>query len=195
MKEFILASASPRRKALLEEIGAAFTVRPADIDEKAISASTPAETVKKLALSKARFVFEKYKDVHNCAFSHTAVLGADSVVVTEGEILGKPADAAEAVQMLKKLSGKAHEVMTGIAFVTADKTYNECVKTKVYFNRLSDEFIKKYVATGSPLDKAGAYGIQDGGLVEKIEGSYSNVVGLPLERVEEILKAEGFLKG
>ena len=115
MKEFILASASPRRKALLEEIGAAFTVRPADIDEKAISASTPAETVKKLALSKARFVFEKYKDVHGCAFLHTAVLGADSVVVTEGEILGKPADAAEAVQMLKKLSGKAHEVMTGIA--------------------------------------------------------------------------------
>lgn len=195
MKKFVLASASPRRKMLLEEIGAAFTVCPADVDERQIVAETPEETVKKLALCKARYIFERLKDgkLQGCTDVQTAVLGADSVVVAEGKILGKPADAAEAVKMLNMLSGKVHEVKTGIAFLTQEKTYSECVTTRVYMNELGEDFIARYVATGSPLDKAGAYGIQDGGLAEKTEGSYSNVIGLPLERVEEILKAEGFL--
>lgn len=194
MREFILASASPRRKTLLEELGASFTVAPADIDERAIAAPTPDETVKKLALAKAGRVFGAVNG-HMCgrADEPRAVLGADSVVVLDGEILGKPKDGADAVRMLRALSGRRHEVKTGIAFLTGGKTYSECVTTEVFLDELGESFIAAYVATGSPLDKAGAYGIQDGVPVREIKGSYSNVVGLPAERVAEILRAERFL--
>ncbi|PWM75243.1 MAG: septum formation protein Maf [Bacillota bacterium] len=183
-KTIILASASPRRAAFLRELGVAFTVMPADIDEESVRCAAAEETVKKIALEKARRVFER---------TNGAVLAADSAVVLGGEIFGKPKNAEDAKRMLRLLSGRAHEVMTGVAFLSAGKTVNECVTTKVFFNALGEEFISSYVAGGSPLDKAGAYGIQDGGLVEKIEGSYTNVVGLPMELVRELFKKEGFL--
>ena len=184
-KPIILASASPRRAAFLRELGIPFLVVPANIDEAAVCAGTPEETVKKIALAKARAVFAREKG---------AVLAADSAVVVGGKMLGKPKDEEDAKRMLRLLGGRAHEVMTGVAFLTGGKVYNECVRTKVFFRRLDEAFIARYVATGSPLDKAGAYGIQDGGLAERIEGSYTNVVGLPMEYVRRILQAEGYLK-
>ena len=121
------------------------------------------------------------------------MLAADSVVVYGGSIIGKPKDAADAVRILKTLSGNTHEVITGIAFLTGGKVYNESVVSEVTFNRLTDDFICDYVAGGSPLDKAGAYGIQDGDIAAAYKGSYTNIIGLPMERVTEILEEEGYL--
>jgi septum formation protein len=121
------------------------------------------------------------------------VIAADTVVVAEGVILGKPQDAEEAVKMLKQLSGKTHKVLTGIAIAYAGEILAEVCETKVVFRELSEDEIKQYVATGEPLDKAGAYGIQGKGavLVEKIDGCYNNVVGLPLTRMQLILAKLG----
>jgi septum formation protein len=121
------------------------------------------------------------------------VIAADTVVVAEGVILGKPQDAEEAVKMLKQLSGKTHKVLTGIAIAYAGEIFAEVCETKVVFRDLSEDEIKQYVATGEPLDKAGAYGIQGKGavLVEKIDGCYNNVVGLPLTRMQLILAKLG----
>ena len=184
--EWILASASPRRKELLRELLPAFEIIPAKGKESVSNAWSVEETVRSLATQKAR-------EVASLAVAKDkAVLGADTVVSLNGEILGKPKDETDAERMLSALSGKPHEVYTGVCISYPDKTgeRGELVAaacTKVFFERLNQEQIRRYIATGSPMDKAGAYGIQDGGLVEKIEGSFSNVVGLPVELCKEML--------
>ncbi len=185
--DWILASASPRRKELLKEIVPAFEILPSHGEELVDENLSPEDLVKALAKQKAAEValLPQAKG--------KIVLGADTVVALEGKILGKPADQEEAFSMLSTLSGKMHEVYTGVCILyptneggRAEITEADC--TKVYFFELEKEKIFDYIATGSPMDKAGAYGIQDGGLVERIEGSFSNVVGLPTELCKKMVK-------
>lgn len=158
---------------------------PSEIIEHDFDVADPEALVKGLVLSKARDVARKVKE--------GIVIGADTVVVYKGKILGKPSDEADTERMLRRLSGREHEVMIGLAIVDIDRSEEavECVKTKVKFRRLSPKEIKEYIATGEPLDKAGAYGVQGKGaaLVESIEGCYYNVVGLPLAKLVEMLKS------
>ncbi len=183
--EWILASASPRRKELLGRLIDNFKIIPSLADEK-LPPTAAAEFVKTLARKKAEEVVLRPEN------EGKTVVGADTVVVLDGKILGKPKDETDAFQMLSALSGRAHEVYTGVCFALFEGGKLICDvradKTQVYFHSLTPRFIKEYIAGGSPMDKAGAYGIQDGGLVEKIEGSYTNVVGLPVELVEEMIK-------
>ena len=182
---WILASASPRRKELFAELVENFDIIPAKGEEVVPNNATPAQTVCVLASQKAEEVAALL------LAKGKAVLGADTVVAYEGEILGKPKDEEDARRMLTLLSGKAHEVYTGICMLypTKDGYEKKCeaVCTKVYFNALSHAQITAYIQSGSPMDKAGAYGIQDGGLVERIEGSFSNVVGLPIEACKAMM--------
>ncbi len=178
---FILASASPRRKDLLAGAGQKFEIITADIDEK-VSGLSPEDTVKTLAYQKAKAVFDLHKK---------PTLGADTVVVFDNTVVGKPSTKEHAVEMLKMLSGKKHCVLTGVALITDQGTVVNCVKTDVCMNVLTPSFIEEYVLSGRALDKAGAYGVQDGGFVQKIMGSYTNVVGLPMELTEQILKEKG----
>ena len=184
--QVILASASPRRLALLQQIGIEATVCPADFDEVSGSAVQAEDVVLANAVGKCQAVVKIKGD-------SLPVIAADTVVVAEGVILGKPQDAEDAIAMLKQLSGKTHKVLTGIAVSYAGEMLAEVCETKVVFRDLKDEEIKNYVATGEPLDKAGAYGIQGKGavLVEKIDGCYNNVVGLPLTRTQLILAKLG----
>ena len=184
--QVILASASPRRLALLQQIGIEATVCPADFDEVSGSAVQAEDVVLANAVGKCQAVVKIKGD-------SLPVIAADTVVVAEGVILGKPQNAEDAVEMLKQLSGKTHKVLTGIAVSYAGEMFAEVCETKVVFRDLTDEEIKSYVATGEPLDKAGAYGIQGKGavLVEKIDGCYNNVVGLPLTRTQLILAKLG----
>ncbi len=177
-----LASNSPRRRELLSRITARFSVEPSLFEESAKGLSAY-ETVLFNARGKAGEVFSR--------FPNDVVLGADTVVCLNGEVLGKPKDKADAVRMLSLLSGKTHEVYTGVCVHGPNGEFFDVVKTEVVFHPLSEEFIGAYVAGGSPMDKAGAYGIQDGGLVARIEGSYSNVVGLPIEETRALLSAHG----
>lgn len=177
----ILASTSPRRKHLLEQIGMTFTVQPSNVDESLIPTlgAVPEEFVQRLALLKAQ-------DVASKTPARSIVLGSDTIVVLDGEILGKPLDADDAINMLRRLSGNTHTVYTGIALVDSE-TYSSVTavqQTDVTFRELSDDEIAGYVATGSPLDKAGSYGIQDdfgAVFVAHIVGCYYTIVGLPLE--------------
>ena len=179
----ILASNSPRRKELLKKEGLSFEVIPSDFEETETGLS-PKETVLKFSIGKARDVFEKYADC--------AVLGADTVVSLAGKILGKPKDEADAVKMLSALSGRTHSVFTGVCLLFGKEMLSGVVETEVTFNELSQELIEEYVKVKRPLDKAGAYGIQDGyPLVKEINGSYTNVVGLPMEKVREYLREAG----
>lgn len=182
MVEFVLASASPRRKELLKEIVDDFEIIPAKGEEKP-TFSNVKKVVKELAKQKAEEIFLSGN-------GDKIVLGADTVVALGKKILGKPKDEMDAVRMLKSLSNRAHFVHTGVCFCYSlngkPKSVCAVATTKVYFNALREEWIKEYVAGGSPMDKAGAYGIQDGGLVEKIKGSYSNVVGLPVELCKKL---------
>ncbi len=184
--DWILASASPRRKELFGEVVETFEIIVAKGEENA-SGDTPDELVRKLALQKATEVSALPQA------QGKAVLGADTVVALNGEILGKPKDEADARRMLRALSGRAHEVYTGVCMLYPDekggnKSLVKAECTKVFFRALSEEFMERYIQSGSPMDKAGAYGIQDGNLVEKIEGSFTNVVGLPVELCKEMLK-------
>ena len=181
---FILASGSPRRRELLQQIGALFRVEVSEAEELS-QAESPAELVRLNAAAKAEAVAREHPG--------EAVLGADTVVALEGKIYGKPRDAAEACSMLAALSGRRHEVLTGIALVSGGQTFSEAVSTQVQFGELTAEEISRYVATGEPLDKAGAYALQGGAAVfiEGIEGSYSNVVGLPLYRTALLAKKAG----
>ncbi|MBR2442022.1 MAG: septum formation protein Maf [Clostridia bacterium] len=187
--QWILASASPRRKELFAELVKDFEIIPAKGEETLdpTLSYTPAQLVSALAAQKAEEVA-----LLPCA-KGKAVLGADTVVAFEGEVLGKPKDEADARRMLTLLSGRRHEVYTGVCVLYPNKDgYDktcEVVCTKVYFNPLTSQQITAYILSGSPMDKAGAYGIQDGGLVERIEGSFSNVVGLPIEACKEIIDA------
>ena len=186
--DWILASASPRRKELFGEIiKQPFEIIPAKGEEKTDGYATPSALVTALACQKAEEVALLPQT------QGKAVLGADTVVALNGEILGKPTDEKDAFRMLKALSGNTHEVYTGVCILypllggrRKKRFFSVC--TQVTFFALSDEQILAYIATGSPMDKAGAYGIQDGGLVEKIKGSFSNVVGLPLELCKKLIK-------
>jgi len=172
----VLASRSPRRSEILRQAGIPFVVRAAEVDESPIAGEAPERYVTRLAEAKA------------CAApvaDGEIVLGADTTVVAHGEMLGKPADAVDACRMLRLLSGRRHEVLTGICLRSADATLCDCVTTAVWFRELTESEIADYVASGEPGDKAGAYAIQ--GLaskyIEKIEGCYFNVVGLPVATV------------
>lgn len=177
MAEIILASASPRRKELLSTAGLEFTVKVADVEEVIDENATPDEVVMSLALQKAQAVAQ--------ADPTATVIGADTVVVLDGEILGKPENEQNAIEMLTALSGRSHTVYTGVAIINGEKIKNFCEATQVEFFPLTEDEIRSYVATGEPTDKAGAYGIQGKGcvLVRKIDGDYFNVVGLPVSRV------------
>ena len=178
--KFILASASPRRKELLSLVIPSFEVLPATAEEKVNISIFPEQTAVSLAESKCDEVFENHGD--------STVIGYDTVVVFEGEILGKPKDENDAYATLKRLSGKTHYVVTGVCVRNKNKRLSGFEKTEVKFNVLSDDFIKNYVDGGSPLDKAGSYGIQDGGIVKEYFGSYTNVVGLPVNLVKKMLE-------
>lgn len=186
-RNIVLASQSPRRRELLGGLVSNLTIMPDTSEEVVEDGATPEETVKKLALQKARNVSAK-------AESDALVIAADTVVFIDGKILGKPQDEKEAAAMLRLLSGREHHVCTGIAIIdnAAAKRYSCFERTVVHFKHLSDAEIERYISTGEPMDKAGAYGIQDIGalFVESIRGDYFNVVGLPLCRLAQILKDE-----
>lgn len=188
--KLILASGSPRRRELLSELGYSFDVCPADFDESTVDLSTPEDGVQALAAGKAHASLEALKK-SGADVSGTVFLGSDTVVVHGGAVLGKPADKEDAKRMLKMLSGDVHKVCTGTAFVTENGTGTDVSVTEVYFYDLSDEEIDRYIASGEPMDKAGAYGIQGLGrtLVRKIDGDYFTVVGLPVaETYRKLLK-------
>lgn len=187
--QYILASSSPRRKELLEQAGFSFEIFVSDEDEK-IQAASPSETVMELAYRKAENVFQKIKDTKESL----TVIGADTVVSYRGEILGKPADEEEAMAMLSLLADRTHQVYTGVClihFKNGEKNvrkFYEC--TQVSFYPITREELKRYIQTGDPMDKAGAYGIQGSFAVhvKGIEGDYNNVVGLPIARLYQELK-------
>ena len=178
----ILASRSPRRAELLTAAGISFEVLAADIDEAPQPSELPVAYVERLAIDKARAVL--------ALRPHARVLGADTTVTVDGHILGKPRDADDAARMLRMLSGRAHDVHTGVALVSAAGVCSAVETTRVWFTPMTDEDIAWYVATGEPEDRAGAYAIQGlaSRFVPRIEGSYSNVVGLPVAMVSSILK-------
>lgn len=177
----ILASASPRRKELLGYIVPRFEIIPADVDET-LPEEIPAEkSAEFLAVKKAEHISAQY--------SESIVIGSDTVVIVDGEILGKPADKADAYRMLKKLSGKTHTVVTGVCISQGEKKKSFSEETRVEFYPLSEEEIRDYIATGDPMDKAGAYGIQGEGcvLIKGIEGDFFTVMGLPAARLKREL--------
>jgi septum formation protein len=183
----ILASASPRRAELLASAGYAFIVEPVDVDESVRPDERPADYVLRIARAKARAVAGR------CRESGSAVLAADTTVVLDGEILTKPAGPSDAARMLKRLSGAVHEVLTGVAVVALGHEWTEVVRTRVHLLPLSPAEIDWYVETGEPEGKAGAYAIQGRAarFVDWIDGSWSNVVGLPVATVDQMLKKLG----
>ena len=185
MAQFILASASPRRKELLEKAGYTFAVLVSDADETLPDGISPEEAVRLNAARKAQAVAETNPGA--------VVLGCDTVVAIDGEILGKPGDEAEAKRMLRRLSGNTHTVYSGVCITDGKKETVFAVATDVTFYALSERTIDAYAATKEPMDKAGAYGIQGLGcvLVKEISGDYSNVVGLPLSESARALAAFG----
>lgn len=193
MKKYILASASPRRKELLEQIGMDFDIFVSDTSEESIDkASMPVNLyVEELALLKASNAAESLIALNH---KNHLIIAADTIVSCDGDILGKPKDKDEAYDMLKRLSGRKHEVYTGICIMRLSDGFSvadfEC--TEVYFKNLDSAKINRYIATKEPMDKAGAYGIQGLGalLTEKINGDYFNVVGLPISKLESILEKD-----
>jgi septum formation protein len=171
----ILASASPRRRELLTLIGVEHVVQPANIDESYLAGETPRQHAERLAREKAARIDEP----------GAVTIGSDTIVVVDGDVLGKPRDRAHAVEMLKRLSGRSHVVMTGVAVCYAGRTVSGLEEVGVTFRRLTDEEIDRYIDTGEPMDKAGAYGIQGFGatIVERVEGDYFAVMGLALNRL------------
>lgn len=202
MGQIILASASPRRKELLEQVGLSFEVWPAKGEEK-ITRTSPEDVVKELAGQKAEEVaamISLYGKKHEELVTpqDLMVIGADTVVAVNGQILGKPKDEKDAFRMLSMLSGRSHSVCTGVAIVLIDKSKKAgkhvfCEKTDVVMKEMSEQEIKRYIATGEPVDKAGAYGIQGkcAIYIDKINGDYNNVVGLPVAAIYKELKKLG----
>jgi septum formation protein len=185
----VLASASPRRRALLAQCGYSFDVLPADVDESVHEGEDPVAYVIRLAAEKAQAVHDRlHQEGHS---NKRMVLGADTTVIVDAQILGKPADAADATRMLRLLSGRAHVVATGVALATAQGVTAAAELTTVYFSTMSEAQMAAYIATGEPMDKAGAYGIQGHAarFIPRIEGCYFNVVGLPLARVTSMIDA------
>ena len=199
-KKIILGSASPRRRKLLAQIGAEFEIRVSE-KEEIYHSEKPEEIVCELALMKAENVASELSEAERAG---AVVLGADTVVVLDGKILGKPSYEEEAARMLSALQGRSHEVYTGVAVLEyaesgeeavsggwkLEKKENYAVETRVYVNPMTEQEIREYIATGDPMDKAGAYGIQGrfAAYIDRIEGDYYNVVGLPVSRVYRTLK-------
>ena len=186
----ILASASPRRKELLERAGFELRIEPADVDETRRSNESPVHLVERLASLKAQAVLATHAPLE----PDEAILGADTIVWTGDDVLGKPRDKNDAIRMLQELSGKTHHVSTGVCLIRGSLDAAESVTsfvetTSVTFKELTNEEIVAYVSTGEPMDKAGAYAIQGGAgaFVQEISGDYHNVVGLPLYRVVSLL--------
>ena len=177
----ILASQSPRRKALLGLFGLPFTVRVADIDETMDPAKPPDDEVARVSRLKALAIRREENDI---------VIAADTIVVCNGQVLGKPVDEADARRMLKLLSGRDHQVMTGMTVLQGSRQFVTTEVTDIHFRALSDQEIDRYIATKEPMDKAGSYGIQGGAALfaEKLVGDYYNVMGLPVCRLSQILK-------
>lgn len=186
---FILASSSPRRQELLATVGVEFSCQPADIDESVRAAEAPEVYVQRMARDKAAVVAARQVGANYC------VLAADTSVIIDGEILGKPADYSEALAFLLRLSGRRHRVITALCVQTDAGVSTRCVETTVQFVNLEQQQCDVYLATDEPWDKAGAYAIQGlgGAFVETIEGSYSNVVGLPLAQTLQLLAEHGVL--
>lgn len=184
MKQIVLASGSPRRREILEGLGVEFEVMSSDIEEIVDEKLSPPEIAKQLA-------YQKAKDISNKIKGDCVVIGADTIV-EYNKVLGKPQSIEEAYDMLKLLSGQVHRVITGFAIIDsrAQRELIDYECTNVYFDNLSDEQIRKYIATGEPMDKAGAYGIQGRAslFVSKIEGDYFNVVGLPIFKLGVVLR-------
>jgi septum formation protein len=190
--KLILASASPRRAEILRNSGIQFEIRKTDVDESRLAGELPGDYVRRLALAKALSAAAEYRD----PIDKTLILGADTVVVVDADILGKPASQDDARSMLRRISGRVHEVHTGLALVRTPGTMQRVVEeiTRVHFASLAAQEIEDYIATGEPFDKAGAYGIQGigGRYVTRIEGCYFNVMGLPLARLWSLLREIGW---
>lgn len=183
----VLASASPRRSALLRELGLEFEIHPADLDETPLPDEAPRDLVRRLAREKALAVTDP-KRIGTRRF----VLGSDTLVVLDDEPIGKPSDPSEAIQMLERLTGEVHTVMTGVAVldVQTGSILDEVVESKVHMRKATTDEIEEYVELGESLDKAGAYALQGEGrrFVTRVEGSESNVIGLPLEETQALLQ-------
>lgn len=184
----ILASSSPRRRQLLEQIGLTFTIESADIDERLQPGEAPAKYVQRLALEKAQAVWERHRNEDDSS-DPILVLGADTAVVLDGEVLGKPIDTADARRILELLSGRTHQVLTGIAAVSRNGMVSEVEITQVFFDLIEEPELVHYLMSSEPMDKAGAYGIQGYAArwIPRIEGCYFNVMGLPLARTIALL--------
>lgn len=182
----VLASQSPRRAQLLEMLGLAFEVAPADIDETYFPGEEPGAHAERLAREKAAVVAARYPDA--------IVVGSDTVVILDGEVLGKPRDDADAVRMLMRLQGRTHEVATGAAVIAEDETRSIVERVQVHFRAFDEATARAYVATREPMDKAGAYGIQGYGatLVDRIDGDFFAVMGFPVARFIDLLEAHGW---
>ncbi len=185
----ILASQSPRRRELLALIGVTHEVRPADIDETYFAGERPAAHAERLARGKCVVIAEREPDA--------LVIGSDTIVVVDGEVLGKPADEADAARMLRRLSGRSHVVVTAVAVAWRGQTRSAVEEVNVTFHSLSDADITAYIATREPMDKAGAYGIQGFGatIVERVDGDYFAVMGLPLQLLVGVLRELGVRYG
>ncbi len=181
MKKIVLRSASPRRKELLTKAGYSFDIAASEIDETFDQNLTPYENVKRLGLKKALFEKEKYPNA--------ILIGCDTIVVLNNQVFGKPKDAGDAYHMLATLSGKKHQVMSGVGIVYQDRVYNFVVVSDVYFKILSKQDIEQYIDTGECFGKAGSYAIQGVGhcLIDHYEGSLENIIGLPIQEVSVIL--------
>jgi septum formation protein len=179
----ILASASPRRRDLLSLVGIAHEVRPANIDESYMPGETPQAHAERLACDKAKAI----------EAPDAVTVGSDTIVVVDGEVLGKPRDRAHAAEMLRRLSGRSHVVMTGVAVRWHGKLASGLEEVGVTFRELSDDEIERYIDTGEPMDKAGAYGIQGYGatIVERVDGDYFAVMGLPVNRMVGLMRQLG----
>lgn len=189
MKKIILASQSPRRRELLTQIGLEFEVHPAG-GEEVITSTDPVEVVKSLSAQKAGAVKEELEEQLKATKEEWLIIGADTIVVYDGKILGKPKDEEDAVRMLTMLQGNTHSVYTGVTLLERDGQMSFAEETKVSMYPMTQEEINWYVGTREPMDKAGAYGIQGlcARFVKKIEGDYNNVVGLPVGRIYQEMK-------
>ena len=179
----VLASKSPRRQQLMKNITTDFVVDVSHIDESSSLSLPPEEAVKDIAKRKGLDIAKRHPN--------EIVISADTIVVIDNEIIGKPVDEEDAKRILRKLSGRTHQVLTAFCLLKNDKFYEEVVSSDVLFENLSEELIDSYVKSGSPMDKAGAYGAQDNNdfkIVKKIMGSWSNVIGFPVEEIEKALK-------
>lgn len=176
---YVLASSSPRRKELMKEISEVFSIDVSNVDESVDEKLSPVEAVKEIALRKGKAVKDRHLD--------DVVISADTIVVIDNMIIGKPIDKDDAVRILKLLSDRTHIVYTAYCIFYKDKFVEKVIKSEVTFNKLSDALIKEYVASKSPLDKAGAYGVQDNDnfhIIKEIKGSLTNVIGFPVEDIK-----------